>query len=105
MISDYASAADLPPIKTPGGSSHVQRAATGSSAAFSSPSHDSPATWAAKPWMVQNAKDVNVYQSTYFFWVGRFISATSKVAHIQLLTGGLDRFYERIRIPLFARSS
>lgn len=27
--------------------------------------------WISKPWMVQNAKNVNPYQSEYFFWVGR----------------------------------
>ena len=37
-------------------------------------------TWTAKPWIVQHAKDLNVYNSEYFFWVSTAASIIYRVA-------------------------
>ena len=37
-------------------------------------------TWTAKPWIVQHAKDLNVYNSEYFFWVSTAASMNQRAA-------------------------
>jgi len=68
FITDYAQAEEMPPIEALGGKAWSEQMNKIDPENFK---HVAGvyAPWTAKPWMVQHAKDLNLYSSTYFFWV------------------------------------
>jgi hypothetical protein len=82
VISDYESAWDMPPNRELGGE------AWGEAMNKIDPEQwlhvaGVYGPWTAKPWMVRFVKDMNPYNSRYFFWVSLPASLASDPAQAQ----------------------
>lgn len=86
IISDYEHAYDMPPVEELGGREWIETMNKIDPEAWKHIA-DVYGPWTAKPWMVQHAKDLQVYDSKYFFWVRHNSSIFSRLTE-ERKTGG-----------------